>query len=493
MSNNLSALRSATSQTPARVLSRLYREPRVHFVAISLLLVAIVAVPLAFHRGALTARGSAEAILTAALAMLAFVSFGLSRRNCRRYRMLSERLAWRAAQEMEFVDLAQRLMAAGSSTEVARCIAVGTLGLAPVTGVYLELVLPDRAEVEIAANAGEMAPPAGSRIPFQESFSSRTANGEPAVDLSAHGGRLVAAPLLSGDDLLGALVLVVEHSQPGSPPLALSRIQIAANFAALALRRVTLIEEAEARRREIERHLESKARLIRGFTHDLKNPIGAIDGYAQILETGVKGELSWEHREYVGRIRASIRAMLRLIEDLAELARAETGELRLEPSLTNPEHLIGSIIDQYRATATAQGLVLETSIPHTLPHLNIDPDRVRQILGNLLSNAIKYTPAPGRITVRAEVSARGAGPGPQPVSCARRWLAIAVADTGPGIDPEKHGMIFDEFIRLNPAGGEGTGLGLAISRHIARAMNGEITVESGPGRGSTFTLWLPFA
>ena len=117
--------------------------------------------------------------------------------------------------------------------------------------------------------------------------------------------------------------------------------------------------------------------------------------------------------------------------------------------------------------------------------VHTDPGRVRQVLGNLLSNAIKYTPAPGRITVRAErVDADAARPGD--------WAVVRVTDTGPGIPPGQRESIFDEFSRLHDGSGiQGHGLGLAISRRVARLLGGDLDVTGAEGEGATFTLWLP--
>jgi len=243
--------------------------------------------------------------------------------------------------------------------------------------------------------------------------------------------------------------------------------------------------EADARRREIERLMESKARLIRGFSHDLKNPIGAIDGYAQLLESGVKGELTPEQRDSIARIRKSARDVLDLIEDLLDLSRAEAGVLRLEPKWIDPAEIVGGPAEDHRGEAENVGLEFDVAVPDDLPRLHTDPDRARQILGNLLSNAIKYTPAEGSVRVRAETSSGDHTPGPG------LWLAICVSDTGPGIPEDQQERIFEEFSRLEPHVERGAGLGLAISRRLARALGGDITVRSRPGVGSTFTLWLP--
>jgi PAS domain S-box-containing protein len=241
--------------------------------------------------------------------------------------------------------------------------------------------------------------------------------------------------------------------------------------------------EAEERREELERVTESRTRLMRGFSHDVKNPLGAADGYAQLLEDGILGELSEKQVESVERIRRSIQVSLHLIHELLELARAESGQIELEPVPTDVAELAREAAEDFRAQATASGLALEVRADEALS-TETDPMRVRQILSNLLSNAVKYTPE-GRITVEAGLRTDEGG------HRAGDRIALRVADTGPGIPVEKRETIFQEFTRLDPEAQHGAGVGLAISRRIARLLGGDITVESEVGRGSAFTLWLP--
>src|SRR6185503_18075276 len=145
--------------------------------------------------------------------------------------------------------------------------------------------------------------------------------------------------------------------------------------------------------------------------------------------------------------------------------------------------LAQEIAEEYRAQGEAKGLDVGCQLPTDFPLVWSDAARIRQILGNLLSNAIKYTPS-GGIEIWLALSDDGAaGPG--------HWAAIAVADTGPGIPEEKRRLVFEEFTRFEPEAAQGAGLGLAISERVAEALGGRITLESAPGEGSTFTLWLP--
>lgn len=241
--------------------------------------------------------------------------------------------------------------------------------------------------------------------------------------------------------------------------------------------------EAERQREELERVTQSRTRLMRGFSHDVKNPLGAADGYAALLEEGIVGELSEEQRQSVHRIRSSIEDSLRLINDLLELARAEAGQIQLEVASIDAAALARDVTEDFRGQFDAAGLALEVDAKSPL-RINSDPTRVRQVLSNLVSNAVKYTRT-GHAMVKA-VRQRDDG-----APHKGEWVAITVIDTGPGIPKEKQQTIFQEFTRLDPKAPHGAGVGLAISRRIARLLGGDVTVDSEVGRGSKFTLWLP--
>ena len=242
---------------------------------------------------------------------------------------------------------------------------------------------------------------------------------------------------------------------------------------------------AEQRRLEIERVTESRTRLIRGFTHDVKNPLGAADGSLEFLEAGLLGELNPKEMKCVRRVRGSIRTALDLIAHLLELERAQAGKLEIQREPIDVPTLVREVAEEFRAQAQRQRLTLAYDVTPRLPTIESDPARVRQILANLVSNAVKYTPAGGHVAVRAGVRL------PEAPLHAGDWVALDVTDTGPGIPEEKKPLLFQEFTRFDPGAAHGTGIGLAISWRVARALGGDLRAESEPGVGSTFTLWLP--
>lgn len=241
-----------------------------------------------------------------------------------------------------------------------------------------------------------------------------------------------------------------------------------------------MLEEAGQGDAELERVLRSRARLMRGFTHDLKNPIGAADGHAALLQDGLLGELSEQQKRSVARIRDSLHNALKLIDDLNELAKAETGRLELSHVPVQLVDIAREMAEQYRGVAEQNDVRIELELK-PLPICRSDDQRIRHILGNLLSNALKYSQAGGCVTLRTEQRSRRN----------TEWNVIDVADTGVGIPADKLDVIFEEFARIEPNLRPGAGLGLAISRRVARALGGDITVQSEEAVGSVFTFWLP--
>ena len=243
---------------------------------------------------------------------------------------------------------------------------------------------------------------------------------------------------------------------------------------------------------ERKRIAASHERLIRGFTHDVKNPLGAADGYLSLLEMGVFGQMSEAQATSIAHARRSIETALHLVAGLLEIERAEAGQLSIERKPVDLGALVVEIAAEFHAAASAKSLDFAVSArqdEESRVSLVIESDaaRVIQILANLVSNAVKYTQPMGQISVAARVAQVGETP------WRGRWVALTVTDNGPGIPLEKQALVFREFARFDPGATAGSGIGLAISRRLARALGGDITFTSTPGIGSTFTLWLPLA
>jgi signal transduction histidine kinase len=261
---------------------------------------------------------------------------------------------------------------------------------------------------------------------------------------------------------------------------ALDRVSDLATLATLALKRSLLIGEIERTREECVGIVEDKYRLISGISDDLKDRLGAAMEYVALLD--LKGELTAEQNDYIKRSRCGIDSVIRIINDLVQLSRVDTGRVSPRPEPVNVASVVRGIVRDHQLAMGTIGFEFELDVPEDLPVISTDIDLVRQILDGLLSNAVRYTPTGGHVRVVADVrpGRRKADP--------LRYLCVSVADTGPGIGDNE--LIFEEVYRVERRG-ERPGFRLAISRRIARLLGGELTLDTEPGKGSTFTLWLP--
>ncbi len=248
----------------------------------------------------------------------------------------------------------------------------------------------------------------------------------------------------------------------------------------------TFAVKEESARLKLEEAIEGRGRLMRGVTHDLKNPLQVISAGAELLAEGIQGPLNERQRTTIERIRSSARHLVSMVTDLLQMSMAEGGTLQIQPVRTSIRDVVLDTTTDYDAQAAAKSLSLEVEMDEDSLEAITDPLRVRQILQNLVSNAIKYTPAGGSVTVRAREMTRTVG-----VEESAPIIVIEVADTGEGIPEDQLESIFDEFTRLDAHRKmPGAGLGLAIARRIAVLLGGNVTAETSSA-GSTFTLWLP--
>jgi PAS domain S-box-containing protein len=239
-----------------------------------------------------------------------------------------------------------------------------------------------------------------------------------------------------------------------------------------------LIEREREARRAAEDANHAKMEFLAVMSHELRTPLNAIGGYTQLLELGIHGPVTPAQRAALGRIRNSEMHLLGLIEDVLNFAKIEAGRVTFDLKEVDAGTLMEGVHALVEPQMREKGLHYERA-PSPEARLRTDVEKARQILLNLLSNAVKFTPSGG--TIRVEVRQR---PG---------WVDICVIDTGIGIARDKVDAVFEPFVQVRTysSGQGGTGLGLAISRDLAHAMGGELSVESTPGKGSTFTLSLP--
>ena len=292
-------------------------------------------------------------------------------------------------------------------------------------------------------------------------------------------GPIAAVPLLFEGRPLGAIGLSFpEGFELGDDERAFV-LNLAAQ-AAQALERARLFDAERQARGEAEAANRAKTDFLSAMSHELRTPLNAILGYVELMEMGLRGPVTPQQLEDLGRIKRAQGHLLGIIDDILNFARVEAGRLEFECAPMEVAPLLDELEPLIAPQLAARGVGYARGGDPGLVAL-ADRDRVRQILLNLLSNAAKFTDAGGRVELRAEADG-GA-------------VAIRVRDTGRGIPAERLEAVFEPFVQvdrhLTPATQQGVGLGLAISRELARGMNAELTVRSAPGAGSTFTLALP--
>jgi PAS domain S-box-containing protein len=291
---------------------------------------------------------------------------------------------------------------------------------------------------------------------------------------------VMLVPITVRGRTLGAMSLAMAESGRHFDTRDLELVRNLADRAAIALDNAWLFHEADGARANAEAANKAKLDFLASMSHELRTPLNAIAGYVQLLDMQVAGPVLDEQRRFLARIRRAQDLLLGRINDMLNFVKIDSGTLTYTLRPVPLHEVLAGLDGMIQPQINERGLTYEYQPADPTLVVRVDSEKLEQILLNLLTNATKFTPRGGRITLAA--SRHGSR------------VEITVSDTGVGIPPDRLGAIFEPFVQLDPSltrERDGTGLGLAISRDLARAMDGEVTVSSTPGNGSTFTLVLP--
>ena len=293
---------------------------------------------------------------------------------------------------------------------------------------------------------------------------------------------LLAVPLVVGGLVTGLIAVALTRAASTTDEWLLSAL---ADQTAVALENARLGGEVrlemEGRLLVSERATNAKDRALATLAHDIRSPLGAIEGYCSIMEEGMYGPITPEQRNALGRMRMSGRHLLSLLDNVMDMARLNAGAATVLAERVDLDLVAREGVDILTPAATAKVQTLTVAADSHVVAVG-DIARVRQVLVNLLGNAVKFTPIGGAISVSTGTMSLDG----------RAWGEIRVSDTGPGIPQTERAAIFEPYYRSEgTAALPGVGLGLAISQGLVHQMGGALDVASEVGRGSTFVIRLP--
>jgi sigma-B regulation protein RsbU (phosphoserine phosphatase) len=300
--------------------------------------------------------------------------------------------------------------------------------------------------------------------------------------LSVTGECLLAVPLIVGGTVTGIVAVGLREAASTADEWLLSAL---ADQAAVALENARVGGEVRVemqdKLRASEGATDAKDRALSTLAHDIRTPLGAIDGYCSILEDEIHGPINDRQRETLGRVRMAGRHLLSLLDNVMEMARLTAGVVQVN---TEPVRLVEVAREAVQLLIPACDAKLQTLHVKVVSDavVSADPSHVRQVLINLIGNAVKFTPPDGSISVTVDADTVDGA----------HWGLLKVTDSGPGIAAAEIKAVFDPYYRSDAAGRTaGVGLGLAISQALTKHMHGRIELKSELGAGATFVVRLP--
>jgi signal transduction histidine kinase len=290
---------------------------------------------------------------------------------------------------------------------------------------------------------------------------------------------MLAVPLVRENKAFGAILMRRKEVRPFSEK-QIELVKTFADQAVIAIENVRLFNEIQDKSRQLEVANKHKSEFLANMSHELRTPLNAIIGFSEVLIERLFGEMNAKQEDYLKDIHSSGKHLLSLINDILDLSKVEAGRMELELSEFHLPAALQNAMTLVRERAHNHGIKLALKVAPSLGEIRADERKVKQIVLNLLSNAVKFTPDGGRVDVNARMNGEA--------------VEIAVKDTGVGIAPKDQEAVFEEFRQVGrdyTNKQEGTGLGLALTRRFVELHGGKISLQSKPGKGSTFTFTLP--
>jgi len=321
---------------------------------------------------------------------------------------------------------------------------------------------------------------------FDEVTRDQMPNAPSALD-AFNFGSTAGFPIRAKDKIIGVLHVASKTKHPFAlDELKLiesitQEIGVAADNARLFEQVNSKTEELSKTNRELDQANQAKTEFISAMSHELRTPLNIIMGNAELTGDGFWGAVNNEQKTSMEKIRHHARFLLKLVNDVLALSRLDAKKMSLELSTVDIEEVVAHVQSHVEQLNRSKGLEVNWDIDHDLPEITTDETKLEEILQNLIGNAFKFTPQ-GQIKL-------GVKNLPE-----KRCIEFCVADSGIGIDPQDMDRIFSAFEQIREAHTgdfNGVGLGLSIVKNYLELMNGDIRVESRPGKGSTFTFTVP--
>jgi signal transduction histidine kinase len=290
---------------------------------------------------------------------------------------------------------------------------------------------------------------------------------------------IAMAPMLWEGRGVGSIF--VTHAPPS--PFSAKDLELLKTFAdqaVIAIQNARLFNEIQDKSRQLEIANQHKSEFLANMSHELRTPLNAIIGFSEVLIERMFGELNEKQDDYLKDIFTSGKHLLSLINDILDLSKIEAGRMELDVENFDVPSALSNAMTLVRERAQRHGITLGLEVEPSIGEMRADERKFKQILLNLLTNAVKFTPDGGRVDVRAKLVSG--------------VLAVAVTDTGIGIAKDDQAAVFEEFKQVGrhyTNKQEGTGLGLALTKRFVELHGGTLTLDSEPGKGSTFTFTLP--